>query len=141
MQQQVKEYIYRKQNSPLPPPKDSYQKICSHIDVFIFFYLPFSNKKENYSKVGGGKYFLEDKKHSEMYSMSVSIHHIYSSVTPLSSVVHASALRTQIRTKFVAPAWRGVIFSRGQTGFTPVHIPGRSLCGEQEIKVSKLKFT
>lgn len=63
--QQVKEYIYRKQNSlpPPPPQKNSYQKICSHIGVFIFFFfnLPFSNKKENYSKVGGGKYFLEDK--------------------------------------------------------------------------------
>ncbi len=44
MQQQGKEYIYRKQNSP--PPQDSYQKICSHIDVFIFFNLPFSNKKK-----------------------------------------------------------------------------------------------
>lgn len=38
MQQQVKEYIYRKQNSRFPP-KGSYQKICSRLDVFIFFFL------------------------------------------------------------------------------------------------------
>lgn len=46
MQQQVKEYIYRKQN-PLFL-KGSYQKICSLIDVLIFFFfnLPFSNKKK-----------------------------------------------------------------------------------------------
>lgn len=43
MQQQVKEYIYRKKNSHFP--KGSYQKICSCIDVF-FFNLPFSNKKK-----------------------------------------------------------------------------------------------
>lgn len=62
--QQVKEDIYRKQNS-LFSPKDSYQKVRSHISVFLVFVfflnLPFSNKKETYSKVGGGKYFLEDK--------------------------------------------------------------------------------
>lgn len=37
MQQQVKEYIYRKQNSLFP--KGSYQKICSRIDVFFFFFF------------------------------------------------------------------------------------------------------
>lgn len=61
--QQVKEYIYRKQNSLPPPPKEQlpenlFAYRCFH---FFFFNLPFSNKKENYSKVGGGKYFLEDK--------------------------------------------------------------------------------
>lgn len=42
--------------------------------------------------------------------MSVSIHHIYSSVTLLFSAVPSAALppseNTQIRTKFVAPAGR-----------------------------------
>lgn len=62
--------------------------------------------------------------------MSVSIHHIYSSVTLLFSVVPSAALLpsedTQIRTKFVVPTGRASFF-RGQTGFSPVHIPGRSL--------------
>lgn len=38
--QQVKEDIYRKQNS-LFPPKDSYQKVCSHIGVFLVFFVFF----------------------------------------------------------------------------------------------------
>lgn len=50
--------------------------------LFLIFMLTFSDEKTKL-KVGGGKYYLEDKKNnenlSEMYSMSGSIHHIYSS--------------------------------------------------------------
>ncbi len=66
--------------------------------------------------------------------MSVSIHHIYSSVTLLFSVVPSAALlpseNAQIWTKFVALTGRASFF-QGHTGFSPVHIPGRSLCGKQ----------
>lgn len=56
--------------------------------------------------------------------MSVSIHHIYSSVTLLFSVVPSAALppseNTQVRTKFIAPT-RRASFVRGQAGFSRSH--------------------
>lgn len=47
MQQQVKEYIYRKQNSLPPPPKGQLpENLFSYRCFHFFFYLPFSNKKK-----------------------------------------------------------------------------------------------
>lgn len=58
-----------------------------------------------------------------MYSMSVSIHRIYSSVTLFFSVVLIAALLpsedTQVRTKFTTPAKRVSLFQR-ENRFSPV---------------------
>lgn len=81
MQQQVEENIYRKQN-PTPPKKRQLpEDLFAYVFSCFFFTCIFVTKRK-YSKIGG-KYFLEDK-NSEMYSMSVSIHHIYSSVALIS---------------------------------------------------------
>lgn len=69
--------------------------------------------------------------------MSVSIHHIYSSVTRLFSVALLPSENTQKRTKFVAPTGRASFFFEDKTGFTPVHIRGRSLCGRMKKKSVK----
>lgn len=93
----------------------------------FFFYLPFLTKR-NYSKVGGGKYYLEDE---NIMRCTVCLC-LYITFTVLWHCALCSAhCSTQVRTKFIAPTGRASFF-RWNTGFSPVHIPGRLLCGEWE---------